>query len=258
GLCLAQGLRKAGVVASVYERDRTPTARLQGYRIHISPRGGRALRECLPPDLWAPFVGPCGRPPHSFRFLTHRMEELLRVDMPDDGDGERHYSASRVALRRVLLSGLDEIVHFDKAFTRYEEAPDGPITAFFEDGSSATGDVLVGADGGNSRGRRQLLPHAQRIDPGMRGIGGQVILTEGARSRLSPALLGGPTLVRAPGGCAMFLAVQEMNEPSDPDAPIRADEASADARQALGLDDTRSYLMWAVSGRHEGAGFPAE
>src|SRR5579885_2327506 len=77
GLCLAQGLKKAGVSASVYERDRTPNSRLQGYRIRISPRGGRALRDCLPPELWTAFVETCGRSPHSFRFLTHRLEEIL-------------------------------------------------------------------------------------------------------------------------------------------------------------------------------------
>jgi 2-polyprenyl-6-methoxyphenol hydroxylase-like FAD-dependent oxidoreductase len=56
----------------------------------------------------------------------------------------------------------------------------------------------------------------------------------------------------------MFLAVQEINQRNKPDAPVRAEDTSAEARQAPGLDDTRSYLMWAVSGRHEGSGFPAE
>ena len=51
GLCLAQGLNKAGVSVTVYERDRTRTDRLQGYRIHISPKGSRALYECLPAHL---------------------------------------------------------------------------------------------------------------------------------------------------------------------------------------------------------------
>jgi salicylate hydroxylase len=40
GLTLAQGLKRAGVSASVYERDRTLTDRLQGHRVHISPTGG--------------------------------------------------------------------------------------------------------------------------------------------------------------------------------------------------------------------------
>src|SRR5262245_32637281 len=106
GLCLAQGLKKAGVPVSVYERGRTPTSRLQGYRIHISPRGARSLRECLPGELWDAFAASCGTSPHSFRCITDRMEELLRIETPgDDGHG-RHYSASRGRLRQVLLAGL--------------------------------------------------------------------------------------------------------------------------------------------------------
>lgn len=37
GLCLAQGLKQAGVSVAVYERDRDRTDRLAGYRIHINP-----------------------------------------------------------------------------------------------------------------------------------------------------------------------------------------------------------------------------
>jgi 2-polyprenyl-6-methoxyphenol hydroxylase-like FAD-dependent oxidoreductase len=55
GLCLAQGLKKAGVSVAVYERDRTRTDRLQGYRIHIDPNGSRALYECLPANLFEAF-----------------------------------------------------------------------------------------------------------------------------------------------------------------------------------------------------------
>jgi 2-polyprenyl-6-methoxyphenol hydroxylase-like FAD-dependent oxidoreductase len=44
GLALAQGLKKAGIAATVFERDRTRSDRLQGYRVHISPAGARAPR----------------------------------------------------------------------------------------------------------------------------------------------------------------------------------------------------------------------
>ena len=187
GLCLAQGLKKAGVPVSVYERDRTPTSRLQGYRIHVSPRGARSLRECLPGDLWDVFELSCGTSPHNFRFMTHRMEELLRIETPEDAAVGRHYSASRGRLRQILSAGLDDIVYFDRAFTRYEIVSDGRVRAFFEDGSSADGDVLVAADGGNSRVRKQFLPGAKRVDTGILGAGRQ----GGADARDAIELAGG-------------------------------------------------------------------
>ena len=39
GLCLAQGLKKAGIDFRVFERDASPVSRLQGYRLSINPAG---------------------------------------------------------------------------------------------------------------------------------------------------------------------------------------------------------------------------
>jgi 2-polyprenyl-6-methoxyphenol hydroxylase-like FAD-dependent oxidoreductase len=257
GLCLAQGLKKAGVPVSVYERDRTPNSRLQGYRIHVSPRGARSLRECLPGDLWDAFEASCGKSPHSFRFVTHRMDELLRVQAPEDTRVGRHYSASRGRLRQILLAGLDDVVHYDRAFTHYGGSPCGHVRAFFEDGSSVDGDVLAAADGGNSRVRRQFLPGAQLVDTGIRALGGKVALTRETRSSVPAALLQGPTLVRAPGGRAMFLAVQELGEPSETRNGPDRDGSTPPRGAALRSDDTSSYLMWGLSARGERSGFPS-
>jgi 2-polyprenyl-6-methoxyphenol hydroxylase-like FAD-dependent oxidoreductase len=62
GLTLAQGLKRAGVSAAVYERDRTLTDRLQGYRVHIGPTGSLALHQSLPPHLFEVFDRTCGAP----------------------------------------------------------------------------------------------------------------------------------------------------------------------------------------------------
>ena len=62
GLCLAQGLRKAGVEVAVYERDTGLAVRMQGHRIHIDSRGEQALRQCLPPSLYELFLATCGQP----------------------------------------------------------------------------------------------------------------------------------------------------------------------------------------------------
>src|SRR5262249_32930464 len=63
GLTLAKGLKKSGVSVAVYERDRTMTDRVQGYRVDINPAGSRALHECLPAPLFGVFAQTCGKHP---------------------------------------------------------------------------------------------------------------------------------------------------------------------------------------------------
>jgi 2-polyprenyl-6-methoxyphenol hydroxylase-like FAD-dependent oxidoreductase len=249
GLALAQGLKKAGVSVAVYERDRTSTDRLQGYRVHISPKGSRALHDCLPSDLFGAFAVTCGVGNHGFRFLTEKMEELLALDVPgDEASVEQHRSASRITLRQVLLSGLDGIVQFDKMFVSYDEPPHGaargaPIVIHFSDGSTATCDVLIGADGGNSRVRRQFLPHAQRLDTGVVGIAAKAMLAEENRRRLPPRVLEGTGMVMSPGRRGMFIGLHEFGD----DARGIAGEAAAPTQRsgdAL-FDNTTSYVFWA-------------
>jgi len=83
----------------------------------------------------------------------------------------------RINLRAILLDGLDDELHLGKAFERYEIGADGRVTAHFGDGSTATADLLVGADGANSRVRKQLLPHAERVDTGVVAVAGKYRLT---------------------------------------------------------------------------------
>src|SRR3981189_1169069 len=110
GLTLAQGLKRAGISVAVYERDQTPSSRLQGYRVHINPAGSLALHACLPPELFAAFEQTCGRPGRAIHFLTEQRHRLRRRDealAPDiiDGSGiARHRSVSRITLRQALLS----------------------------------------------------------------------------------------------------------------------------------------------------------
>jgi salicylate hydroxylase len=257
GLCLAQGLKRAGMSVAVYERDRTLTDRLQGYRVHINPAGSRALHACLPPHLFDAFDRSCGKAAHAMHFLTEQMEVLLSVrgDMVEQRDPiARHRSVSRITLRQVLLSGLDDVVHFGKTFTRYETRPDGRIVALFEDGTRAEGDILVAADGGGSRVRRQLLPQAERIDTGVVGIAGKVFLDDANRRRIAPTLLDGMAVIAAKGGLGLFVALQELS--GETAAGIGGNDASlADAPL---FDNTRSYLMWALSARREALGLDGE
>ncbi len=251
GLCLAQGLKKKGVSFDLYELDRSPTSRLQGYRVHINPTGSMALRQCLPEHLYQAFVDTCGGLAGKVTFLTEHMDKLLQLDFPQRDPVDSHRSVSRITLRQVLLSGLEDAVHFGKAFTRYFFRDDGKIVAEFADGSYATGDVLVGADGGSSRVRNQFLRNAQRIDTGVVGIAGKFILKGANGNSLPREFLDGIALISAPGGLGMFIAPQIFSNVRAQNRGFGGNDAAY--RPAMGplFDNTKSYVMWALSGRRE-------
>src|SRR5262245_39644013 len=179
----------------------------------------------------------------DMRVLLALESELMAEQQADPI--AKHRAVSRITLRHVLLSGLDDVVHLGKTFTRYEERGDGRIVAHFEDGSTAEGDILVAADGGGSRVRRQFLPHAERIDTGVVGIAGKVFFDDASRARLAPALLDGLTLVAAKGGLGLFAAMQDFDGTALDG--IGADAAAPGTGNLF--DNARGYLMWALSGK---------
>jgi 2-polyprenyl-6-methoxyphenol hydroxylase-like FAD-dependent oxidoreductase len=107
-------------------------------------------------------------PSTGFQVLTEQMKEIAFVE-PEIMDRTYPVPIVRATLREVLLEGLDDTVNFGKEFTRYERTANGKVTAFFKDGTTAVGDVLVGADGTDSKIREQYLPHAQIVDTGIVG-----------------------------------------------------------------------------------------
>lgn len=251
GLCLAHGLRQAGVSVSVYERDRTRTDGLQGYRVGIDVDGSRALHACLPPETFALFVATCARSPRWFSIVTEQLDELLSLQLPPDRDPiTSEKSVSRMTLRQVLLTGLDDVVHFNKVFTHYEEHPDGTVTAHFADGSHATGDLLVGADGSNSPVRQQRLPHAKLRASGILGIGGKIPLTEANRALLPEKIFDGVTMVMAPRGFFSIIHVMEFPWRHGEPAPFAAssDPALLAAWPGLQFDNTHDYMMFGMGG----------
>jgi salicylate hydroxylase len=262
GLCLAHGLRRAGVSVAVYERTRARTDWLQGYRIHINPHGSRALHACLPARQWELFTASAGRPSAGFAFLTEQLRDLLFLPQsliahPDADPAASHHSVSRITFRQVLLDGLDDVVHHGKEFVRYQQAPDGPVTAFFADGTSATGDVLVGADGANSRVRQQYLPGAHRVDTGVIAIAGKLPLTAETRAWLPERLSSSVNNIIPPRDCSMFTAIWEgdrqrlASQPAGMPANAAAGSpASADAPpEGLLFDNTQDYVFWGYSAK---------
>jgi 2-polyprenyl-6-methoxyphenol hydroxylase-like FAD-dependent oxidoreductase len=252
GLCLAQGLRRGGVAVSVHERDASSFARHQGYRIRIDSRGVRGLRHCLPPQLFDLFVMTAGQPGHQFTVVNERLRQLHVMRLPEPADDsedlDRSIPVNRLTLREVLLAGLDDVVRFGQEFTRYEHLPDGTVRAHFADGGSATGDVLVAADGVGSRVRRQLLPQAAVVDGGVRSVYGRTPLTaESWRLVPAPVRLGF-TAVMGRRQQGMALGLMEFRR--------RPEQVAEDLWPGLRLRPQADYLMWALTapgGRYPGS-----
>jgi len=244
GLCLAQGLKQDGVAVEVYERDHTPSDRLQGYRLSISAVGRRALKECLPRGLFQKLIRNSAKPSESVTFLDHHLERLLAIDLPrgDRDNADSELPISRIALRRILSEELGDAIHYGKKFVAFEDAPQGAVTARFEDGTSTVGDVLIGADGAGSRVRGQLLPSAPRIETGITAVSGKLSLSEDARRATPEPILRGPTLTLGPRGCFMFASTVDY------------EDTVAGVEEPY---DREKYVMWGFSAHNETLGLPA-
>jgi 2-polyprenyl-6-methoxyphenol hydroxylase-like FAD-dependent oxidoreductase len=235
GLCLAHGLVTSGVKVRVFERDRTTTDRLQGYRLHISATGNRALQACLPAKNFERFVRASAAANTAVTFFDSKLNRLLAIDIPpvDRMAAESERPVSRIALRKILLEGLENVVEFDKTFVAYELTADGRVTVRFKDGSTATGDIVVGADGASSPVRRQLLPNARRLDTGIVVLSGKFPLDGAARRDTPPAVFRGPTLVMGPDGCFLFASAVEYPPDASP------------------IYDRDEYVMWGFSAHRD-------
>jgi 2-polyprenyl-6-methoxyphenol hydroxylase-like FAD-dependent oxidoreductase len=257
GLALAQALVAAGGVdVRIVERNPDAGAWLDGYRININPDGSRALHRCLPTSLWEAFVATSTTPPGGISFRTEQLRELFTVtrdDMTrgstDPADGQ--YGVSRRVLRTLLLTGLEDRIRFGAEFERYTVAADGTVTAHVADGATLAADVLVGADGANSRVRRQFLPHAERVPAEAGGIAARLPLDDDTRAWLPRPLTEGMTLVMPPSGPAsMFTSAFPGRD------ALRAaiDDGVGLARRGLDpdalLDDTDDYVLWSVIADH--------
>lgn len=252
GMCLAHGLRRAGIDVAVHERDRTRTSGLHGYRVGISPNGARGLKACLDPELFATFVATTAAPYDTLAMLTERYRTLVSIgydelphtgDRPEDGE----HNVSRMTLRQVLFTGMEDVITFDRRFTHYTQHADGRVTAHFDDGSSDTGDLLVGADGASSRVRRQYLPHATHTETGLVAIGGKTLLTDRSEALLPETVRNGLGMYFDRRGQFGITHVMRMPWTADgaPREGVGASERELVSRwPGLRFDNTTDYISW--------------
>ncbi|WP_182874929.1 FAD-dependent oxidoreductase [Microbispora sp. H10670] len=167
GLALANGLRGRGIDVAVYERDPSPVVRGQGYRLHLGDLGIDALTSVLAPARASAFLAGAHAP--KARFV--RFDTALHVVEEHDFGG-RHLSVDRQELRDVLLTDVNDMISYGRRLTAFRNEAER-VTAYFDDGTTAGGEVLVGADGVNSTVRRQYLPHARVVGTGLAQLYGK-------------------------------------------------------------------------------------
>lgn len=149
GLVLARVLHLNGIDAVVYERELSRGTRGQGGMLDLhSGTGQQALRVAGLIDQFHVIARGQGQ---DLRLLEPDGTLLLRQDTPADAPLERP-EVDRADLRNLLLDSLPEHT------VRWGQALESADICLLHctDGSSATYDLLVGADGADSRVRPLL------------------------------------------------------------------------------------------------------
>ena len=99
-------------------------------------------------------------------------------------------------------------VEWGKKFVSYEETTTG-VTAVFEDGTRATGEFLVGADGARSRVRAQRCPELQLESLPVVAVAASLVATPAVRAKVPRVadLVATSFIVRAlaPGGHTLLV-----------------------------------------------------
>ena len=224
GLALAQGLVRAGVDVQVYEKDAGIVARFQGYRIGLQPYGWDALRTCLPAPLYDLAEATSGDLTGPGLLFDDQLNLLSSGEI---GPPEDARVVDRNVFRHVLFSGLSGRVHFGPKLDRFEELPDGRVRVVFADGTEDVGDVLVGADGGFSAVRKQLLPDIGFVPSDLTGAMGRTALTE----RFRRMVHGRGTMIKGPN-LTLMLGRMEFRQPPAEVSPA--------------LPPTTSYVRWVL------------
>lgn len=169
GPVTATALRKAGVDATVYEAYGEQSNGI-GSALALAPNGLAAL-DVIGVGNAVRGVG------FPIAATTMKVGNKDLGPLPSLDGVEPMYMLDRTDLHRVLrdhaaASGVR--FEYGKRLTVVHEAADG-ITAVFDDGSTASADILVGGDGVRSTVRALIDPHAPAaLFTGLLGFGGIV------------------------------------------------------------------------------------
>ena len=160
GLTCAIALRQHGIAVEIYEAAERIEETGAGLTLGL---GAQHVFRALGVQ---PAVARQACPAGNLPFLHYRSGAALlgALDLGDglgdDGSANIVRHIYRADLQKVLLAEferLDGRTHTARRLARFAQ-DDGAVTAHFTDGSTASADLLVGADGVRSAVRAQLVP----------------------------------------------------------------------------------------------------
>lgn len=240
GLTLARLLQLKNANVKVYERDINKYARVQGSPLDMHEDSGlAALRKA---DLLEEFKK-AYRPGADKTLIMNEQAEILFSDhegKPDEDFGAEHFrpEIDRGPLRNMLLDSLQpETVAWDSHFIHMEPHNDGWML-HFKNGTSAYADLVIAADGANSK----IRPYLTYNKPLYSGI----IMLEGNVSKenapnINALIKGGK--IMAFGNTKNILMGQKGNGDLGFYASFKADENWA-TNSSLNFSDSASILEW--------------
>ncbi|PKK43459.1 hypothetical protein CI102_11825 [Trichoderma harzianum] len=210
GLTLAQNLRKRGISYEIFERDEHKDARFQGWAIALHtitdelvasmPSDMPDLRQAT--DHMSPLKIPT-------QICLYPAESNVRVGWEDCPETP-FIRAERYRLRNHLATNIP--IQWGKRVQRIEHDDQG-VAVYFEDGTSAKGDILVGADGVKSVVRQQLLQKSHdevlKIIP-LAAIVGELKLSGEAFKRQLQLSHGSYSLIDSEKGYLTFCSLHDV------------------------------------------------
>lgn len=154
GMCSAIALHRFGIQTEVFEavKEIKPV----GAAISIWPNGVKCLNFLGMKDPLRKLGGPMRAMAYN-DFQSGTTLTQFSLDPLVADSGERPYPVARAELQAMLLDTYGrEKVQFGKRVARVEQDENG-VTAWFEDGSEAHGDLLIACDGTHSVVRKTVL-----------------------------------------------------------------------------------------------------
>ncbi|MCW3166908.1 FAD-dependent monooxygenase [Chryseobacterium sp. 09-1422] len=242
GLTLARLLQLKNVDVKVYERDFGKSARVQGSPLDLHENSGlAAIRKAgLLDEFKKNYMSGADK-----TTITNEKAEVVFSDheiIKEEDFGHEYFrpEIDRGVLRKILLDSLKpENIIWDSHFLSMEKQNDGWLL-HFKNGTTAYADLVIGADGANSK-IRPYITNIQVLYSGITMLEGNIYDAENLVPEITKLLRGGKLM--AFGDEKNILMGQKADGVIGFYASFRAEENWV-LKSGLNFSDTSQVLDW--------------